>query len=58
MKYATHKIAAANVYDLYDEYKKWIDARNQKKYTKTVIVSTNLVHNESCCCMIITYSYE
>lgn len=29
MKYATHKIAAANVYDLYDAYKGWINARNQ-----------------------------
>lgn len=58
MKYATHKIAAANIYDLYEEYKEWIDTRNQKKYTKTVIVSTNLVQNESWCCMIITYSYE
>lgn len=58
MKYATHKIAAANIYDLYEEYKEWIDTRNQKKYTKTVIVSTNLVQNESWCCMIITYSYQ
>lgn len=58
MKYATHKIAAANIYDLYEEYKEWIDTRNQKKYTKTVIVSTNLVQNESWCCLIITYSYE
>lgn len=58
MKYATHKIAAANIYDLYEEYKEWIDTRNQKKYTKTVIVSINLVQNESWYCMIITYSYE
>ena len=58
MIYATHKIAAANIYDLYEEYKEWIDTRNQKKYTKTVIVSTNLVQNESWCCMIITYSYK
>lgn len=58
MKYATYKIAAANIYDLYEKYKEWIDFRNQKEYTKTVIVSTNLVQNDSCCCMIITYSYN
>ena len=57
-KYATHKIAAANIYDLYEEYKEWIDTRNQRKGFKTTIVSTNLVQNDSCCCMIITYSYE
>ena len=42
-KYATHKIAAANIYDLHEEYKEWIDTRNQRKGFKTTIVSTNLV---------------
>lgn len=58
MKYATRKIAAANIYDLYEEYKEWINIINQRKGFKTIIVSTNLVQNESWCCMIITYYYE
>ena len=58
MIYATHKIAAASVYDVYEEYKEWIDKINQKESAKIVIVSTNLVQNESWCCMIVTYSYE
>lgn len=57
-KYATRKIAAANIYDMYEEYKEWINAINQRNGFKTTIVSTNLVQNESWCCMIITYSYE
>ena len=58
MKYATHKIAAASVYDVYEEYKEWIDKINQKESAKIVIVSTNLVQNSAWSCMIITYSYE
>lgn len=58
MIYATHKIAAANVYDLYEEYKEWIDKINQKDSAKIVIVSTNLVQNESWSCMIIPYYYK
>ena len=58
MKYATHKIAAANIYDLYEEYKEWINAINQRKGFKTTIISTNIIQNESWCCMIITYSYH
>ena len=58
MKYATHKIAAASVYDVYEEYKEWIDKINQKESAKIVIVSTNLVQNAAWSCMIITYSYE
>ena len=57
-KYATRKIAAANIYDMYEEYKEWINAINQRSNFKTTIISTNLVQNESWCCMIITYSYE
>jgi hypothetical protein len=58
MIYATHKIAAASVYDVYEEYKEWIDKINQKESAKIVIVSTNLVQNAAWSCMIITYSYE
>ena len=58
MIYATRKIAASNIHDLYEEYKEWINTINQRKGFKTTIVSTNLVQNESWCCMIITYSYE
>lgn len=57
-KYATRKIAAANIYDMYEEYKEWINAINQRSNFKTTIVSTNLVQNESWCCMIITYYYQ
>lgn len=57
-KYATRKIAAANIYDLYEEYKEWINTINQRNGFKTTIVSTNIVQNESCYYMIITYSYE
>jgi hypothetical protein len=57
-KYATRKIAAANIYDVYEEYKEWINTISQRKGFETTIVSTNLVQNESWCCMIITYSYE
>lgn len=58
MIYATHKIAAASVYAVYEEYKEWIDKINQKESAKIVIVSTNLVQNAAWSCMIITYSYE
>ncbi len=58
MIYATHKIAAASVYDVYEEYKEWIDKINQKESAKIVIVSTNLVQNSAWSLMIITYSYE
>lgn len=57
-KYATRKIAAANIYDLYEEYKEWINTINQRNGFKTTIVSTNIVQNESCYYLIITYSYE
>ena len=43
MKYVVYKITARNVDDLYEEYKEWIDTRNQRKGFKTTIVSTNLV---------------
>ena len=58
MKYVAYKITAANVDDLYEKYKGWINAINQRSSFKTTIVSTNLVQNESYCCMIITYSYD
>lgn len=58
MIYAAHKIAAASVYDVYEEYKEWIDKINQKESAKIVIVSTNLVQNSAWSLMIITYSYE
>lgn len=57
-KYATRKIVAANMYDLYEEYKEWINTINQRNGFKTTIVSTNIVQNESCYYLIITYSYE
>lgn len=50
-KYATRKIAAANIYDVYEEYKEWINTISQRKGFETTIVSTNLVQNESWCCM-------
>ena len=58
MKYVAYKITAANVDDLYEKYKGWINALNQRSIFKVTIVSTNLVQNESYCCMIITYSYD
>lgn len=58
MIYATHRIKALDVVDLYEKYKEWIDKINQKESAKIVIVSTNLVQNESWCCMIITYYYQ
>lgn len=58
MIYATHKIAAASVYDVYEEYKDWIDAINQKDSADIVIVSTNLVQNSAWSCMIITYYFK
>ena len=57
-KYVAYKITAVNVDDLYEKYKEWINTINQRKGFKTTIVSTNLVQNESWCCLIITYSYE
>lgn len=57
-KYVAYKITAENVDDLYEKYKEWINTVNQRKGFKTTIVSTNLVQNESWCCLIITYSYE
>lgn len=58
MKYVAYKITAANVDDLYEKYKGWINAINQRSCSKATIISTNLVQNDSCCCMIITYSYK
>lgn len=57
-KYVAYKITAVNVDDLYEKYKGWINAINQRSGFETTIVSTNLVQNDSCCCMIITYSYK
>ena len=57
-KYVAYKITAANVDDLYEKYKGWINAINQRKGFKTTIVSTNLVQNAAWSCMIITYSYK
>lgn len=57
-KYATRKIAATNIYDLYEEYKEWVNTINQRTGFKTTIVSINIVQNESCYYLIITYSYE
>ena len=58
MIYATHRIKALDVVDLYNKYRDWINTINQRKGFKTTIVSTNLVQNESWYYMIITYSYE
>lgn len=57
-EYDTHKIVAVNIYDLYEEYKEWINTINQRNRFKTTIVSTNIIQNVSCYYMIITYSYE
>lgn len=45
MKYVAYKITAANVDDLYEKYKGWINAINQRSISKATIVSTNLVQN-------------
>ena len=57
MKYVAYKITAANVDDLCEKYKGWINAINQRSCSKATIVSTNIVQNETCYYMIITYSY-
>lgn len=58
MIYDTHLITTRGVFDLYDEYKKWIDTINQKESAKIVIVSTNIVQNSPWSSMIITYYYK
>ena len=58
MIYATHRIKALDAVELYNKYRDWIDIINQKDSADIVIVSTNLIQNESWFYMIITYSYE
>ena len=57
-KYVAYKIKAVDIDELYEKYKRWINAINKKSSYKTTIVSTNLVQNGPWCCMIITYSYK
>lgn len=58
MIYATHKIAAANIYDLYEKYKEWIDKINQKDSADINIVSINTIQSKTYHYMIITYYYK
>jgi len=58
MIYATQRLMASNIADLYDKYKNWIDKINSKDSAKIVIVSTNTIQNESWSYMIITYYYQ
>lgn len=57
MIYATQRILASNIVDLYEKYRKWIDIINQKDSADIVIVSVNTLQNESWCCLIVTYYY-
>ena len=58
MIYATHRIKALDVVDLYNKYRDWIDTINQKDSADIVIISTNLIQNESWFYMIITYYFK
>lgn len=58
MIYATHRIFASNVVDLYDKYRDWINTINQKDSADIVIISTNLVQNAAWSYMIITYYFK
>ena len=58
MIYATHRIMALNAVELYNKYRDWIDIINQKDSADIVIVSTNLIQNESWFYMIITYYFK
>ena len=58
MIYDTHKIYAINILNLYEEYKEWIDTRNQKDSSKITIVSVNNLQSSLGYYLIITYYYE
>ncbi len=58
MIYDTHKIYATNIYDLYEEYKEWIDSKNQKDSAKITIVSVNNLQSKIGYYLIITYYYQ
>lgn len=58
MIYDTHKIYATNILNLYEEYKEWIDTRNQKDSSKITIVSVNNLQSSLGYYLIITYYYQ
>ena len=58
MIYATHKIHATNIPNLYREYQDWIDSKNQKKSAKIEIVSVNNLQSKLGYYLIITYQYQ
>ena len=58
MIYDTCKIYATNIYDLYEEYKEWIDSKNQKDSAKITIVSVNNLESKIGYYLIITYYYR
>lgn len=58
MIYATHRLIASNAVDLYDKYRDWINTINQKDSADIVIVSNNIIYNESWYYMIITYYFK
>ena len=58
MIYDTHKIYATNILNLYEEYKEWIDSKNQKDSSKITIVSVNNLQSSLGYYLIITYYYR
>ena len=58
MIYDTHKIYATNILNLYEEYKEWIDSKNQKDSSKITIVSVNNLQSSLVYYLIITYYYQ
>ena len=58
MIYDTHKIYATNILNLYEEYKEWIDSKNQKDSSKITIVSVNNLQSSLGYYLIITYYYQ
>lgn len=58
MIYATHRLMALNVVDLYNKYRDWIDVINQKDSADINIVSINTIQSETYHYMIITYYYK
>ena len=47
MIYATHRIKALDVVDLYNKYRDWIDIINQKDSADINIVSINTIQSET-----------
>lgn len=58
MIYATQRLLASNIVDLYEKYRNWIDIVNQKDSADINIISTNTIQSESWWYMIITYYYK